>query len=120
MLPPIPPQMLRSIITVGACTEIDRDRRKIVTPYTVKRVHLQPSASVRKTSANTDVVLRAMLFVDARLSRPALDWEQLLRTAQRCGGDVSILHRKETYTVATVEAIPDDEDNLHHWEIGLV
>ena len=41
-------------------------------------------------------------------------------SAQRCGGDVSILHRGETYTVATVEAIPDDEDNLHHWEIGLV
>lgn len=120
MLPSIPPQLLKSTVTVGACTEVDRDRRKIVTPYTVKRVHLQPCASVRKTSANTDVVLRSMLFVDARLSRPSLDWEQLLHTAQQCGGDVSILHRGQTYTVATVERIPDDEDNLHHWEIGLV
>ena len=119
MLPPIPPQMLRSTITVGACTELDRDRRKIVTPYTVKRVHLQPSASVRKTSANTDVVLRAMLFVDARLSRPALDWEQLLRTAQ--------LYSKEIENDAdNVDAILDGaythpaftDDKLLGWLLG--
>ena len=120
MLPPIPRQVLKSTVVVDACTAVDRDRQPVCDTYTVKRVHLQPSASVRKSKDNTDVVLRAMLFVDARLSTPALDWEALFLTAQQAGGDVTVALRGLRYTVASVEAIPDDEDNLHHWEIGLV
>ena len=120
MLPPIPRQMLKSTILVEACTAVDRDRRQVWNAYTVKRVHLQPEHSVRKSKDNTDVVLKAMLFVDARLSTPSLDWEALFLTAQRAGGDVTVAVRGQRYTVASVEGIPDDEDNLHHWEIGLV
>lgn len=120
MLPPIPRQMLRSTIVVTAATCVDRDRRQQVTSHTVKRVHLQPDHSVRKTKDNTDVVLKALLFVDARLSTPALDWEALFLQAQEVGGDVNVTLRNQAYTVASVEPIPDDEDNLHHWEIGLV
>lgn len=120
MLPPIPRQLLKSTVIVDACAAVDRDRRQQCVTHTVKRVHLQPSASVRKSRYNTDVVLRAMLFVDARLSTPALDWEALLCTAQAVGGDVTVKLRSQAYTVASVERIPDDEDNLHHWEIGLM
>ena len=120
MLPPIPRQLLKSTIIVEACVSVDRDRRQRCSTHTVKRVHLQPSASVRKSKNNTDVVLRALLFVDARLSTPALDWEALFLTAQQAGGDVTVKLRNQAYAVASVERIPDDEDNLHHWEIGLV
>ena len=120
MLPPIPRQVLKSTVVVDVCTSVDRDRLQVRDTHTVKRVHLQPSASVRKSKDNTDVVLRAMLFVDARVSMPALDWEALFVDAQQAGGDVTVTLRGQRYTVASVEAIPDDEDNLHHWEIGLV
>lgn len=120
MLPPIPPQLLKSTVTVEACTGVDRDRRQQCSIHTVKRVHLQPSATVRKSKDNTDVVLRTMLFVDARLSRPYLDWTALFQTAQRAGGDVTVRHDSLTYTVVSVDRIPDDRNNLHHWEIGLV
>lgn len=120
MLPPIPRQLLKSTVSVEACTCIDRDRRQQCDVHTVKRVHLQPEHSVRKSKDNTDVVLRALLFVDARISSPALDWEALFLTAQKAGGDVIVKLRSQVYTVASVERIPDDEDNLHHWEIGLV
>lgn len=120
MLPPIPRQLLKSTVIVEACTSVDRDRRQQCETHTVKRVHLQPDHSVRKTKDNTDVALKALLFVDARLSTPALDWEALFLTAQQAGGDVTVKLRNQAYTVASVERIPDDEDNLHHWEIGLV
>ena len=120
MLPPIPRQVLKSTVIVEACTAVDRDRRQQVETHTVKRVHLQPDHSVRKSKDNTDVVLKALLFVDARISTPALDWEALFLIAEQAGGDVAVTLRGQRYTVASVEAIPDDEDNLHHWEIGLV
>lgn len=120
MLPPIPRQLLKSTVIVEACTSVDRDRRQRCVSHTLKRVHLQPEHSVRKSKDNTDVVLKALLFVDARLSTPAMDWEALFLTAQQAGGDVTVRLRDQAYTVASVERIPDDEDNLHHWEIGLV
>lgn len=120
MLPPIPRQLLKSTVVVDACTAVDRDRRQQVTTYTVRRVHLQPDHGVRKSKDNTDVVLKALLFVDARLSTPALDWEALFFKAQEAGGDVKVTLRNQAYTICSVEPIPDDEDNLHHWEIGLV
>ena len=120
MLPPIPRQVLKSTVVVDACTSVNRDRRQICDTHTVKRVHLQPDHSVRKSRDNTDVVLKSLLFVDARLSTPALDWEALFLKAQQAGGDVKVTLRNQAYTVASVEPIPDDEDNLHHWEIGLV
>lgn len=120
--PPIPYRMLKSTATIKACTELDRYQNQIYTEYTVQRVHLQPTNEVRKTKDNTDCVLRSVLFVDCRYSRPALDYFQLFNTAHGMGGDVRIIVDGETYTVQTVDRLPDPDDasKIHHWEIGLV
>ena len=120
MLKPIPSRILRSTATVKVCSGVDRYQNQAYTTYTVKKVHLQPTNEVRKTQNNTEVVLRSILFVDAKTSAPALDWGALFRQAHEIDGDMRVIVRGEEYTVLTVDALRDDTDNLHHWEVGLV
>lgn len=90
-----------------------------VAAYEVRRVHIQPTERIVKTTANTDQQLSAILYVDARISAPTLDWRGLLQQAHDAGGDMRVTVRGVTYTVASVDELRDDTDRLHHWEIGL-
>ena len=119
MIPPIPRQLLTQTAVVAACTGTDKWKEQTTVTHTVRHVHLQDSNAVRKTAANTEVVLRAILYVDARRSTPALDWRVLLRTAQATGGDVKVTIGNTTYTVETVDTLPDDHGRLHHFEVGM-
>ena len=120
MLRPIPRRILRSTATVEVCRAVDRYHNQVFDTYTVKNVHLQPTNEIRKSLQDTDFVLEGILFVDARISSPALDWVTLLENANDAGGDMRVTVRGHTYTVKTAEALRDDTDNLHHWEVGLV
>jgi hypothetical protein len=95
-------------------------QKQTYTEYTVNKVHLQPTNEIRKTQDNTEIVLRSVLFVDAKTSTPFLDWCALLQTAHRNRGDMRVIVRNEEYTVLTIDALRDDTDNLHHWEVGLI
>ena len=119
MLKPIPSKILKSTATVRVCSGVDVYQNQTYTEYEVKRVHLQPTNEIRKTQNNTDCVLRSILFVDARISTPALDWYALLETAHAIGGDMRVIIRGQEYTVFSVDALRDDTDTLHHWEVGL-
>jgi len=119
MLPPIPAKILRSTATVKVCTGIDQYQNQTYTEYTVKRVHIQPTERIVKTTSNTDQQLSAVLFVDARISSPALDWRALLEQAHNLGGDMRVIIRGVTYTVAACDGLRDDTDRLHHWEISM-
>lgn len=119
MLRPIPAKILRSTVTVKACTGTDRYQNQIYETYTVKNVHLQPTNEIRKSANNTDCTLNSILFVDARKSTPTIDWEGIFNNAHKIGGDVRIIVRGEEYTVFSVDSLRDDTDRLHHWEIGL-
>ena len=120
MLKPIPAKILRSTATVKVCNGVDRYQNQTYTDYTVKRVHLQPTNEIRKTQDNTDVTLRSILFVDARISTPFLDWCALFKLAHEKLGDMRVIVRNEEYTVMGVDELRDDTDNLHHWEVSLV
>jgi hypothetical protein len=120
MLKPIPSRILRSAATVKVCNGVDRYQNPSYTEYTVKHVHLQPTNEIRKTQSNTDCTLRSILFVDARKSTPVLDWCALFDSAHRIAGDMRVIVRGVEYTVFSVDALRDDTDNLHHYEVGLV
>lgn len=120
MFRPIPSKILRSTATVKVCTGVDVYQNQTYDTYTVNKVHLQPTNEIRKTKDNTDIVLRSVLFVDARLSTPFIDWFTLLQTAHNNQGDMRVIVREEEYTVLTVDALRDDSDRLHHFEVGLV
>ncbi len=117
---PIPPRILRSTATVKACTRADLYQNQTYETYAVRRVHIQPTERIVKSTDRTSLRLNAVLFVDARLSRPRLDWEALLRAAHEAGGDVRVTVRGVEYTAMTVDALRDAGDALHHWEVGLV
>lgn len=120
MLKPIPSKILRSTATVKACSGVDRYQNQTYDEYTVSKVHLQPTNEIRKSQSNTECVLRSILFVDAKASTPALDWCALLAQAHAAAGDVRVIVRGVEYTVFSVDALRDDTDNLHHYEVGLI
>jgi len=126
VLKPIPSKILKSTAVVKVCSGVDRYQNQTYTEYTVKRVHCQPTNEIRKTQANTDCTLRGILFVDAHTSAPFLDWYELLQTAHRNNGDMRVTvtdaKGKEVgqFTVIGVDALRDDTDTFHHWEVALV
>ena len=120
MLKPIPSRILKSTATVKVCTGVDMYQNQTFDTYTVSKVHLQPTNEIRKTQSNTDIVLRSILFVDAHTSKPFIDWFALLQTAHDNQGDMKVTVRGEEYTVLSVDALRDDTDVLHHFEVGLV
>lgn len=120
MLRPIPARILRSTVTVKVCSSLDRYQKQTYTDYTVSRVHVQPTNEIRKTQDNTDCVLRSIMFVDARISSPSLDWLGLLKEAHDLGGDIRVICDGEEFTVVGVDKLKDDTDRLHHWEVALV
>jgi hypothetical protein len=120
MLKPIPAKILKSTATVDVCSGVDMYQNQTHTTYTVKRVHLQPTNEMRKTQTDTEVLLRSILFVDARISSPLLDWPSLLTTAHNNAGDMRVTVRGVEYTVLSVDELRDDTDGLHHYEVGLI
>ena len=127
MLSPIPRRILRDTLTLNVPGGFDGYQTPIdVTTYTVANVHFQGDNSTHKTTANTEVTLRGIIFIDARHSSPNLDYESLQSAVQALGGEMTCTvttRRGSTlgpFSVAVVEALPDDEDKLHHWEIGVV
>ena len=119
MLRPIPPRILRSTAIVEVCTGTDLYQNQTYETYTVQRVHIQPTEKIVKTRENTDQQLSSVLYVDARISSPAIDWRALLQSAHDNGGDMRVTVRGITYTVAYVDGLRDDTDRLHHFEIGM-
>ena len=127
MLSPIPRRILRDTATFSVPGGVDRYQKPTdPTTYTVANVHLQSDNSTHKTATNTEVTLRGVLFVDARYSTPALDFWALQEAAQAAGGVMTctVTDRRGNvtgpYSVLVVDGLPDDEANLHHWELGLV
>ena len=127
MLSPIPRRILRDTAVFSVPSGFDRYQNPVnPTTYTVANVHIQSDNSTHKTAQNTEVTLRGILFVDARYSTPKLDYQDLQESAQAAGGVMTVVvsdkHGNPTgpYTVLVVDALPDDEDNLHHYELGLV
>lgn len=127
MLSPIPRRILRDTLTLSVPAGFDRYQTPLApTEYIVTAVHLQADNSTHKTADNTEVTLRGVLFVDTRYSKPTLNYWALQESAQAAGGVMTCTvtdKRGSTtgpYTILVVDGLPDDEDNLHHWELGLV
>lgn len=73
---------LGDLAIIKVCTGMNAWQKPVWQDYEVSHVHLQNTNEV-KTKENTEVVLRSTLFVDARLSKPALDYDSLAERSQR-------------------------------------
>ena len=126
MLSPIPRSILRDTLTLYVPQSFDQYQNPVnVSTYTVNNVHLQMDNSTIKRSDNSEVTLKGVVFIDARLSCPRLDYEELQEAVQAAGGVMTcrVTDRRgktsKEMTILAVDALPDDEDNLHHWELGV-
>ena len=126
MLTPIPRRILRDTMTLYVPTSFDRYQKPVNTVYTVRNVHVQSDNRTVKSQLNDEVTLSGTVFVDARYSFPKLDYDALQEAAQAAGGTMTCTitnkagRTSKMYTIQIVDALPDDEDNLHHYELGVV
>lgn len=132
MLSPIPRRILRDTATFSVPIAFDEYQAPAsVVNYTVRNVHIQSDNSMKRINTdasgyNTEVQLKGILFVDSRYSTPALNYWALQKQAQEAGGVITctVTDRRGgvtgPYSVIVVDGLPDDEDNLHHWELGLI
>ena len=127
MLRPIPQSLLRDLAVIKVCTGVDAWQKPTWKEYTVRGVHIQNTNEVKKTADNTEIVLRAVLFIDSRRSSPPLDYESLMRESEAAGRTMratvsnSSGQKLGDYEVVSVDPVPDVPDTrVHHVEIGLV
>lgn len=114
-------------MVLKVCTGMDVWQNPTWQEYTVKNVHLQNTNEVKKTKENTEVVLRSTLFIDTKLSRPALDYDTLAEQSQKAGKPLRCVvynsqgQKYGEYEVLTVDPVPDvPATRVHHIELGLV
>nr|DAK87765.1 MAG TPA: Minor capsid protein [Caudoviricetes sp.] len=126
MLEPIPRRMLTDTLELHVPSGIDVYQNLTEKTYTVSGVHLQNTNETRKTTENTEVVLRSVLFVDGRLSQPVYDYVSFQTLAHIAGRYMTCYvtdkrgGRTGPYSILSVDALPDDAGNIHHYELGLV
>ena len=127
MLRPIPSRLLRDLVTVKVCTGMDAWQNPEWDEYIVSNVHLQNSNEVRKTKDNTEVVLRAILFIDSVRSSPALDYGTFMEQSEAAGKPMRCIVQDASgdisgdFEVILVDLVPDvPATRIHHVELGLV
>lgn len=126
MLSPIPSVMLKDSAVFHVPVSLDAYQKPVYQDYAVSHVHIQNSNEVRRSSINEEVLLRAILFVDAKKSSPVYDYMSLMAMAEAVGADMTVTVTEASgnsneYTVSMVDAVPDVPANrTHHTEIGLV
>lgn len=126
-LSPIPARMLHDSATFYVVKTMDRYQEKTYDEYPVSHVHLQNASDVIKGPDNTEVQLKAMLFVDCKKSTPVLDL-YALQQASLANGDTMRVEVKDAsgtlidnFAVLKVDGIPDvPATTTHHWELSLI
>ena len=126
-LSPIPARMLHDSATFFVVKSMDRYQEKTYDEYKVSHVHLQNASDVIKGPDNTEVQLKAMLFVDCKKSTPVLDL-YALQQASLANGDTMRVEVKDAsgalvdnFAVLKVDGIPDvPATTTHHWELSLI
>ena len=117
----IPPRILKHTVTLQTCTVVDMYQAPTWSQTTLCNVCMQPSNETKKTKDNTEVVLRGVCFVDARISYPAgIDLDAMQQQSEAAGQPMTLTFGASSYTVLTVDTLYDDMGILHHTELGLV
>ena len=118
--------MLHDSVTFRVVTGMDRYQNKTYTDYQVNNVHLQSSNQTIKSTDNTEVQLKGILFVDARKSTPILDLYQMQKESLANGDTMRAIvydyagNESGDYAVMIIDDLPDvPATRRHHWELSL-
>jgi len=126
-LAPIPGRMLHDSVTLKVVKSMDAYQEKTYDEYTISNVHLQWSSDTIKGPNDTEVQLRAVLFVDARKSTPAYNLDALQAQSLAAGDTMRAVVTDASgatvgdFAVLIVDSLPDvPATRVHHWELSLV
>lgn len=121
MLKPIPSKILKHTVTLNICEGVDRYQSPTFAQQEIRHCVMQPTNETRRTTSNTEVVLRGLMFADARRTQPVgYDFEAAKNTSEAAGYPLTLTFNGQEFTVETVETLYDDEGYLHHYELGLI
>jgi hypothetical protein len=121
-----PRRIFRDSITLLVPSSFDSYQQPTNTNKMINNVHVQADNRTHKTGDNTEVQLKGRVWVYPPYSTPMYDLEALQAQTQALGGVLTCKITDKAgrtsgpYTILEVNAYPDDEDNLHHYELGLV
>lgn len=107
-------------VTFRVATGIDRWSAVTWTDYTISGVNVQPSHDTARTKDNTEVSLKAIVFVDSAYSNPFLSLLALQNQSEANGHQMKCTWGGENMTVASVEPIYDEFCRLDHIEVGCI
>ena len=114
-------------MTLNVCTGVDAWQKPTWQPYEVRNVHIQNTNETKKTADNTEVVLRAVIFVDTVRSIPALNYEALCQQSHAAGKPMRATVQNfqgqtlGDFEILAVDPVPDVPDTrVHHIELGCV
>lgn len=121
MLRSIPSKILKHTVTLNICTGVDRYQKPTSEQQEIRHCVMQPTNETRRTTSNTEVVLRGLMFADAKRTLPVgYDFEAAKKASEAAGYPLTLTFNGQEFTVETVETLYDDEGLLHHYELGLI
>lgn len=114
-------------MTLQVCTSVDAWDNPTWDEISVSNVHIQNTNEVRKSTDNTEVVLRSVIFIDPVRSSPSLNYEALCQQSLAAGKPMRAIvqdasgNQLGNYEILIVDPVPDVPDTrVHHIELGCV
>ena len=107
-------------VTFHVATGIDRWSAVTWTDYTITGVNVQPSHDTARTKDNTEVSMKAIIFIDSAYSNPFLSLVALQHQSESAGHQMKVTFGSDEMTVAAVEPIWDEFCKLDHYEVGCI
>jgi len=119
MLRPIPSRILTHSATLKICTGVDDWQHPTWRTINLSCVCFQTEHKTIKTREDTEVRQNGILFHDARLSKPSLDFDALQAESEANGSPMRVQYGSVDHIVLMVDSVIDDEGKLHHTEMTL-
>ena len=114
-----PKYVYNATIAVNVCQSVDRWQAATDTTTTVKGVNFQDAHDTALNKDNTEVSLRALVFIDSDYSTPHLDYWSLQKSSETAGRPMTITYGGDLYEVLTVDRVDNQHGKLDHWELSL-
>ena len=121
VLRPIPARMLHDTAVFHVTTGIDDWQAPTTKDVYIPACHVQPVHEIRKSSANTDISAKGVLFVPG--DNP--DMVQIAKESEAAGHPLTVTVTtayglESAYAVLSVDALPDVPAlAVHHWEVTI-
>lgn len=115
-----PAHVYADTAVLKVCTGVDAWQKPTWKAYNLTSVCVQSSSETRRTTTNTEVTLRSILFYDSIYSSPKINLEQLKIQSEKNGHQMQVTHDGADYTVTEVDVLNDEYGRFDHAEVGLI